>query len=427
MALNEKQQHALNQVALGHNIYISGSGGKGKSYTIHSIVDKFQDSTVLLAPTGIAALNIGGSTIHSAFKFPTQMMTKKNWSRTNAKAEELFAKDGPVKRIVLDEVSMVRGDLFTTMDQQLRRIRRSNVPFGGLQIVCVGDFYQLPPVLTNQEKNSYFELYESAFAFGGESWSAAQFEHIELVENMRQSDETFRAHLEMIRVKGPKYKESVEFFNNIGSQNLSKVAENDPIYLCSVNRLADEINNSHYDELGGEEHVFYAKKSGEFKAQPAPYELRLKYGTKVIFTCNHQTDFKNGEIGYFLGVVGDKLHIVKESDESEVYVEVNKWEDRDYEVVGGDLSTSVKGTFKQYPIKHAWAVSIHKSQGLTLDNAVIDMTRPCFASGQLYVALSRLRSLDGLGIIGEIENSSVIVDPEVQEFYANDCRGIGLL
>lgn len=427
MALNERQQYALKQVALGHNIYISGSGGKGKSFTIRSIVEKFADSTVLLAPTGIAALNIQGSTIHSAFKLSFDMLTKKHWTRTNAKAEQLFAKSGPVKRIIIDEISMVRADILVTIDQQLRRIRRMNVAFGGLQVIVVGDFYQLPPVLTRKDEKVFFNFYESPFSFGTETWSSAGFEHIELVQNMRQSDETFRNHLEMIRTKGPTYKQSVDFFNKIGSKNLDNVLENDPIFLCSVNRNADAINAQHYEELDGQEYTFYAKRSGQFKGDPAPYELNLKYGTKVMFTVNDRDgSYVNGETGYFLGVVGDKIQVLKDND-VEVLVDKNTWEDKEYVVDGDELSTTSNGKYTQYPLKQAWAVSIHKSQGLTLENAVIDASASCFVSGQMYVALSRIKSLDGMGIMGKIRNSDIIVDETIKEFYENDCRGIGLL
>ena len=422
--LNEKQQAAIQNVVSGRNLYISGPGGVGKSFLIKHIVNQFSDSTVVLAPTGIAALNIGGSTVHSAFRLPANLLTKQHWTKYSDKAEELFSKSGPVKRIVLDEVSMNRADVFTTIDQQLRRIRRTNVPFGGLQIICVGDFYQLPPVISNQEKKVFFELYDSGFAFGSETWSSANFEYIELTENMRQSDETFRMHLGRIRMKLPGFQDSVDFFNKNARKNKDKVLDSDPIYLCTVNRVADEINLGHYNDLDGEEHEFFAQKVGDFKAEPAPYHLKLKYGTKVIFTCN-TPEFKNGEMGYFLEKVGDKLLFIKEN-ESEVLVSQTKWENKEYEVNGDNLDTKVTGTYTQYPVKHAWAVSIHKSQGLTLDHVVIDWGRGAFCAGQAYVALSRLRTLEGLTMTGDMGTSDIIVDPEVQEFYKNGCKGIGL-
>ena len=422
--LNEKQQAAIQNVVSGRNLYISGPGGVGKSFLIRSLVDKFSDSTVVLAPTGIAALNIGGSTVHSAFRLPTAMLTKQHWGRPSDKAEELFGKSSPVKRIILDEVSMNRADVFTTIDQQLRRIRRTNIPFGGIQMICVGDFYQLPPVVTNHEKKAFTALYDSAFAFGSETWSASNFEHIELTENMRQSDETFRMHLGRIRTKSKGYQESIRFFNENATKNKEAVYESGPIFLCTVNRVADEINQHHYNELDGQEHVFMAKKTGEFKAEPSPWELKLKYGTKLIFTCN-KPDFRNGEIGYFLDVVGDKILVLKE-DETEVLVEVNKWENKEYEVNGDSLDTKTTGSYTQFPVKHAWAVSIHKSQGLTLDHVVVDWGRGAFCAGQSYVALSRLRTLEGLAMTSPMSGSDIIVDPEVQEFYKNGCKGIGL-
>jgi len=426
MSLNEKQHLAMNKVIGGDNIYVSGPGGVGKSYLVRHIMDKFAGSTVLLAPTGIAALNIGGSTIHSAFKLPFSVLTKREHTRVNAKTEDLFSKDGPVRRIIIDEISMVRGDVMACMDQHLRRIRRLNVPFGGLQVIVVGDFFQLPPVITPREKSIYFNEYDSGFAFGGETWSGAGFHHIELDEIMRQSDATFIHHLQNVRKKvNGEYQKSIEFFNRIGNQNKHTIEELDPVFLCTTNKSADIVNEANFNELEGEVSTYFAKEKGKVSAQPAPRELNLKYGTKVMFTAN--TDhFKNGETGYVLDTKSDRVLVIKESDESEVWVEAFKWEERDYEVVNGSLSTYPRGSYEQIPLKVAYAVTIHKSQGLTLPSAVIDLTRPCFSSGQLYVALSRIKTLEGIGLTHPIRASDAIVDPEIQEFYDNDCKGIGL-
>lgn len=425
MSLTAKQQLAMNKIIEGKSVFISGPGGVGKSYLIDIIKDKF-DGAVVLAPTGIAALNIVGATIHSAFKLPHTLLTKQHHTKINKKAEELFDKNGPVKKLVIDEISMVRGDVMETIDQQLRRIRRLNVPFGGLQLIIVGDFFQLPPVVTNRDKQYYFKEYDSAFAFGGNAWSNANLDYIELDEIVRQTDETFIENLQTIRQKKPGYQESVKFFNRIGLDNTQHMEDQDPVFLCTINRNADYINKENYDSLDGAEKTYTAKISGQFKAEPSPKELSLKVGTKVMFTANTDS-FKNGEIGYVAELFNDGVFVIKEQCESEVFVETHTWEEREYTTKDGNLQTYPVGSYKQLPIKYAWAVTIHKSQGLTLPSAVIDLgSRGAFASGQLYVALSRIKTLNGLGLISPIQSGDVIVDKEIQDFYANGCKGIGL-
>ena len=424
--LNEKQSLAFEKVRAGKNVFISGSGGKGKSYLIRHLMETYSSDTILMAPTGIAALNINGATIHSTFKFPISILTKKHYSRYNKKTEELFDKNGPVRRIVVDEVSMVRQDILTVMDQQLRRIRKLNIPFGGLQVVVVGDFFQLPSVVSQNEKKVFYTQYDSPFCFAGETWAQAGFEYIELVENMRQSDNTFRHHLETIRRKEQGYQDSVDFFNKVGFANTEEILENDPVFICSTNRSADTINVSNYKDLDGPEKTYKAQISGKFDARPSPEYLDLKYGTKVIFTANTE-NFRNGETGYAVGFGSDYVEVIKEDTEETVFVKKNKWEDREYAIkADGSLGSFPTGTYEQFPLRHGWAVTVHRCQGMSIANAMIDMGLGAFTSGQTYVALSRLRTLEGLGLISKLKYSDIIVDKKVIEFYNNDCRGIGL-
>jgi hypothetical protein len=427
MQLNDKQSYAMKQVISGANLFIDGPGGVGKSVLVREIMDKFSTSTVFLAPTGIAALNINGSTIHSAFKLPFNVLTKRDHLRINDKTLELFDKEGPVKRIVIDEISMVRADLFTCMDQQLRRIRRLNQPFGGLQVIVVGDFYQLPPVLTPKDKHWYEkEGFTSPFAFSTESWSAADFVHVELDQIMRQSDEQMISNLMKIRRKADGWEKSVQFFNSIGSDNKETVLDEDPIFLCATNKSANTVNELNYSELDGEELVSFAQKSGQFTSEPAPFELRLRYGTKVILTANTESH-KNGQVGYVIGFIGDKIEVLLEDTEVKILVEKYKWEEMDYELgAEGQISRVPNGTYKQYPMKHGWGITIHKSQGQSINHAMIDTGRGCFAHGQAYVALSRLRTLEGLALLNPLMKQDIIVAPEINDFYENGCRGIGL-
>lgn len=428
VSLNTKQSEVMKKVISGDNLYIGGPGGVGKSFLIREIMNGFGGSTVLLAPTGIAALNIGGATVHSVFKLPLGILTKSDHNNVSQKVHDLFDKNGPVKRIVIDEISMVRQDVFKAIDIQLRKARRLNIPFGGLQVIVVGDFYQLPPVVTNNEKKYFFKEYDSQFAFGGETWSQGSFNYFELDEIMRQTDGVFIGHLQRIRQRAPGFEESVRFFNNWAIPNTEAVLEEDPVFLCTINRVADQINQENYNSLDEKEYMFRGEVEGKFgNNKPSPENLGLKFGTKVLFTANDVNgQFKNGETGYVTGFVGKSVKVLKESNEQEILVDKHTWEERDYAVNGGSLISFPVGKYKQYPLKHGWAVTIHKSQGMSLDNAVIQMGRGAFASGQTYVALSRLRTLEGMGLIGNILPSDVIVDPAISDFYKNGCRGIGL-
>lgn len=427
MQLNEMQSYAMKKVIEGKNLFIDGPGGVGKSVLVREIKSRFEDSTVFLAPTGIAALNIQGATIHSTFKFPFNVLSKRDYYKINTKAEKLFDKNGPVKRIVIDEISMVRIDLLTAIDHQLRKIRRLNQPFGGLQVIVVGDFFQLPPVLTDKDKRQFAEEgFNSVYCFSGSTWSSANFEHIELTKIMRQSDETMISNLMKIRKKEDGWQQSVQFFNKIGLNNKEAVLDEDPVFLCSTNAAADAINALNYDELDEEEKVFFGSKSGRFHGEPSPYELRLKYGTKVIITANTDS-YKNGQVGYVIGFIGDKIEILLEDTEEKILIDRYTWEDIDYSVSpSGALQRNVMGRYTQYPIKHGWAITIHKAQGQSLNYAMIDLGRGSFESGQTYVALSRLRTLEGLALTTGIHNRDIIVAPEILEFYENGCKGIGL-
>ena len=426
MKLTQKQQLGFDLFTQGKNIFIEGPGGVGKSVLVRRIKEHFGENTVFLAPTGIAALNIGGSTIHSTFGFNFGILTKRDHTRIKDRTRDLFAKNGPVKTIVIDEVSMNRADIFNTIDQVLRRIRGTDIPFGGIQIVTVGDFFQLPPVVTNKERHTYNEYYDSIYAFGSPAWATAEFEHVGLDEIMRQSDYEFIKNLMTIRSKAPGYKESVEFFNHHGLKNQQEVLDSDPVFLCAVNKAADTVNEMNYSELDGKEYTYQASINGKFSTRPAPQTLKLRYGTKVIMTANTD-DYKNGHVGYVIDFIGDKIKVLLEDDEREVLVEKFRWEEIEYGTSpSGELKSYPTGTYVQYPMKYGWAVTIHKAQGQSLSNAMIDFGRGAFCHGQAYVALSRLRTLDGLGLVSKMFNSDIIVDDEVNEFYKNGCRGLGL-
>ena len=426
MDLNKKQAYALEQVARGKNLFITGPGGVGKSVLIHKIKDLFEDSTVFIAPTGIAAQNIKGSTIHRTFKLPIGFLGVGSRRKVSQKAEQLFESD-TIKRIVIDEVSMVRADLFSTIDHQLRRIKKRNKPFGGIQIVVVGDFFQLSPVLnTRSPEAKYFnQEYSSVFSFATDSWAEAGFETIQLDEIMRQTDVEFISALNSIRTRDGEFMTKLNFLNGVGDKEIDV---EEPLFLCSTNKDAETINEHHYSDLVGDDKMYRGEVSDKFKDFPVPEMLELKVGCKILVCANSQGDseFYNGQTGY-VTELHDKYIMAKlDGLKDEVKIEQNVWEEYEYAVVDGELMTDVVGSFKQLPIKLGYAVTIHKSQGLSLDNAVIYTGRGCFAHGQAYVALSRLRSLEGLHVMKPIGIDEIIVDSQVTKFY-NDNKFSNLM
>lgn len=423
MQLNSKQAYAFEQVAKGKNLFITGPGGVGKSVLIRKIRDVFGDSTIFLAPTGIAAQNIKGSTVHRAFQFPIGFIGAHQRRNPSKKAEQLFGGDA-VTRIVIDEISMVRADLLTAIDQVLRRIKKRNVPFGGIQVVAVGDFFQLSPVLNEKSPEAkYFkEEFSSPFAFDTDSWRDAGFETINLDEVMRQDDEIFIRALNSVRTKDNIFHQSVDFLNKMSAKPIDE--EMEPLFLCSTNKDADTINAHHYDAIDSEEKLYQGTVTGQFKDFPVQQSMMLKVGCKVLICANSSamsdSEYYNGQTGYIESMNDGFVSVVLDGDDVPTRIEQTTWEEFDYVLENGSLKSVVVGTFKQFPIKFGWAVTIHKSQGLSLDSAVIYTGRGCFAHGQAYVALSRLRTLEGMFMMRPLGLDEVIVDDRVKKFYEDN-------
>lgn len=425
--LNAKQKEAFDRAVLTkENLFISGEGGKGKSYLSREIIAAKEGSIIVAAPTGISALNIGGGTMNSMFKLPLHILTEKD-ETPNDKIIQLFGTDSPVKTILLDEIGNTRSDKFRTIDYKLRKARRLNKPFGGLQVITVGDFYQLPPVIGKNEKSAFREVYKSPYAFSTDSWAACDFGYIELEENMRTSDETFRRHLSAIRKKDANYRDSVDYFNEVGSANLERLLEEDPTFLCTINKSADAINIANFNELDAPIRTYRGRISGNFDRSmiAVPEELQVKEGMRVII-CANSSSYKNGQTGYVLKAYDTSIVVLIEDTEEEVVVSKARWVQNDYVVSNGKLEVVEVGSYEQFPLKLGYGISIHKSQGATLTRAVLNFGSGCFEYGQAYVGLSRLKSPSGLGIMGHLSYSDVMVDPIIHEFYDNGCRGIGL-
>lgn len=415
MQLNEKQQYAMEMAKKGENLFITGSGGVGKSVLIASLEEHFRSSAVLLAPTGIAALNISGATLHRTFGLPFSIAIEDDW-KANDMLADMFA-EGVITTIIIDEISMVRADMFVAIDMKLRHATGYNQPFGGLQVILVGDFFQLPPVLTDRDEEYFFTFYDSIYCFETDSWDDLELIPIILDQVMRQDNEATVRALNAIRQGYPK-PAVLTWFNK---QCQKATVSDDAITLCITNSDANDINGEYYERNENPEVYTGAKIVGTFNERPVEEHLYLKLGCRVVLCANNNPNgYQNGECGEIIDFQLDdeKPYIVVQLDNgSTVKVEPHEWESYKYQVIGRQLKKMVVGTFTQFPIKLGYAITIHKSQGMTLDECILDLGSGSFAHGQTYVGLSRIRSTDHLVLKRPIYDMDIIVNDEVIEFY----------
>lgn len=411
------QQIAYDAIMSGQNVCITGSGGVGKSYIIQQIREQIEDETLFVAPTGIAAVNIGGATIHKTFGLSTGIQF--NTPSINDKIKDVLANE-KLKRLVIDEISMVRADTFSVIDKILKSVRKNKAPFGGLQVVVIGDFYQLPPILTSKEKVPFSTKYDSIFCFATPAWKNANFTVVDLKESMRQSDKDFIDMLNNIRVGSKDAVKALEKINHIGLSQTN--IDESWIMLTATNVVANDYNSEMYDALDdGEEIVFYAQReNSNVKINPVDDVIRLKKGCHIIIKANDTNGmYVNGDRGVVDEVTKDGVFVTLLNGRK-VFVTSYTWEEKEYVSDSEGFRLTTIGTFKQIPIKYGWAITIHSSQGLTLDGAILNTGRGCFTDGQLYVALSRIKSLEKFCLIQPIRNTELMTSKEVQKFYAQN-------
>jgi ATP-dependent exoDNAse (exonuclease V) alpha subunit len=399
----------------GH-LFVTGRAGTGKSTLLKCVRDLLDDKMVVVAPTGLAAVNVGGQTIHSFFGLPPRLIRKDDIRRS---------RNGRIMRglklLVIDEVSMVRSDIMWAIDQSLRVNRgRAREPFGGVRLAMFGDLHQLPPVIDEGEVAAHLVTEHGGpffFDVGAlrEGYGTAL---IELSQVFRQKDEALIAVLNKVR-DGDAGEDDLAALNE-RVHPIRTLSEGEPyVILVPTNAAARRINAAYLEALPGPAHAYQAGVTGEFSesAQPTDATLVLKPGAKVMMLRN-DTDRRwvNGTIARISRLEPDKVWVDLDGEEHEV--ERVSWENRRY-AFDKDLETiveSVAGTFKQFPLRLAWALTIHKSQGLTLDKVYIDLGRGTFAHGQAYVALSRCRTLEGLALARPLRPSDILFDPAVMGY-----------
>lgn len=405
--LHEEQKIAFLAGMEGKNILITGGGGVGKSHLI-KIMEKHIKDIVLTATTGIAAINIGGQTLDRFMGFGSHSMTPTQAMKMRDDVRERLSL---VKVILIDEASMLRIDKFECLNARLQSAKKNSLPFGGVQIILVGDFCQLKPIVGSKsdEVETFRQYYDnSLYCFESFSYDEAQVTPYVLTEYVRQGDEKQRQALRNIRM-GANIQKSVDLINYMAKGEVSK----DALYLVTTNKHADNINEKRYNEIKTKKKTFYGSKKKDFTAFPVPEAINLKIGCRVMIAANNaDEDYYNGDIGT-IESFGQNLVKVKLDRGITVEVVPFKWEQYSYKVKEESLEKSSVGEFEQIPLKLAYAVTIHKSQGLTLDEAIVDFSgggvarSGTFTEGQAYVALSRVRSFENLLLVKPLTVSDI--------------------
>lgn len=419
--LNSDFIRALALIEKGTNIFITGKAGTGKSTLLAYFRNNCSKNLAVLAPTGVAAVNVAGQTIHSFCKFKPDITVDKVKKEYKNRGRRGFYKK--LDSIVIDEISMVRADLLDCVDILLRMHGKdSHRAFGGIQMIFIGDLYQLPPVVMGKERKMFQSVYESPYFFSSQVMQNMPFEIVELEKIYRQKDEQFITILNSIRNRSVT-DELLEVLNTRHNPDFES-GDEFYIYLTTTNDNAASINNFYLSKLPGRTSAYEGKIEGEFdqKSAPADIMLHLKVGSQIMLVNNdRESRWINGTVGKIVKIKkidGEDVIFVALEDEVIVEVKTHTWEMFRfmYNEKTKSLESETIGRFTQYPLILAWAITIHKSQGKTFEKVIVDMGRGAFAHGQTYVALSRCVSLEGLVLKKPIKKSHILLDWKVVKF-----------
>jgi GTPase SAR1 family protein len=410
----------------GQNIFLTGKAGTGKTTFLRSLKERSPKRMIVVAPTGVAAINAGGVTIHSFFQlsFAPQVGTENEQTLQKRYTKDKINIIRSLDLLVIDEISMVRADVLDAIDRVMRRFKNGRKPFGGAQVLMIGDLQQLSPVVKNEEWALLRREYETVYFFSSKVLKQTPFVSIELTHVFRQQDDHFIAILN--KVRDNKLDDETVF--ELNKRHIPNFVPNDNegyITLCTHNIQAQRINESKLREIHTKSAVFRANIEGNFPeySYPTESELKLKVGAQVMFVKNDpepEKQFYNGKIGKVTKIEDDSVYVQCPEEEFEIAVSPLLWENVKYSIdkVTAEIKEQVEGAFKQMPLKLAWAITIHKSQGLTFEKAVID-AEASFAHGQVYVALSRCKTLEGMVLSTPISKRSIINDKTVGGFIQN--------
>ncbi|ANR72023.1 helix-turn-helix domain-containing protein [Prevotella scopos JCM 17725] len=424
MEKNQELRNAWDFVEhTGISIFLTGKAGTGKTTFLRTLKERSNKRNIIVAPTGVAAINAGGMTIHSFFQLPLSPFVP----NSNIKNRFDYSKEKrkimrTLDLLIIDEISMVRADVLDAIDSVLRRFREPNKPFGGVQLLMIGDLQQLTPVVTPEEEELLKHYYETPYFFGSKALCSISYVTIELTHVYRQQDDTFISLLNNIR-EGKTTATDLQRLNERYNPAFQPKNGSDYIRLTTHNRMAESYNEEQLRNLPTKAYTFSAETDGNFPEYnyPTDFNLTLKVGAQVMFIRNDNNGrYYNGRIGHITHVDNKKIAVLCPGDEEEFEVEIETWENTKYTLneKTKQIEAEVQGSFKQYPLRLAWAITIHKSQGLTFEHAIID-AQASFASGQVYVALSRCKTLGGLVLASPIGNAAIINDNKVNEYIAN--------
>lgn len=415
ITLSDDQVEAIETICNNpnNNYYITGAAGSGKSTVLREL-KRYLKNYVVCAPTGLAALNVGGQTLHSTFKIPPRVVTRRDAKLIEDPNSLKFIR--MLKHVIIEEISMVRADILDLIDEFLKINCGNSKPFGGKQVIFFGDLDQLPPVVSKNEADIIYDMYNSPYFFSAKALKTGNFVAKYLSTIHRQSDPEFINLLNAVK-KNDITDEQLDFLNERVGQG-----SDDKIYITSTNELAESINHDRLAKLETPEFVYHGSITGEYSSSltVAPAELRLKVGAKVIHLAN------NNSLGIYNGTRGtvvelDKDSIVIKFDGVEMPLAIGRytWENKKFKFRSFEekITENTVGEYCQYPLKLGWASTVHKSQGQTYDSVHINLGNGAFAAGMSYVALSRCRSLSGITLERPFTRRDIIVDQAVANFY----------